>query len=435
MRSFFVGKSAHALELSHIHCLKRNGKVLLYEVCYRNGNTVLVSGVKSVKPVLAYNCSGDSVSFLHASDENGLSYFVGKYASGIESLVENHLDTIHPEWEGLLQGRLSPLRKTGVYGPYLTTRWKQTSSNDGQANAYNYYVSSKCDRENRCAAGCVPVAMAQIMHYWKYPVSRSNRKETYDWSDMPDELRYYRNYSQQETNPDYEKERNAIARLLADCGNAANVIYCVSECQSFAWPSDARKARVGRFGYNSRATLMVRSMQASSWKDTIASNIMAGKPVFYAAMNDGPTLEAHAFVCDGYDAGTDMFHFNWGWGGAGAWVSIDEINSGSDQWNNLERAIVNLSPGGSQADAAFSHSGEAMKVWPNPVSGILQVQLPGAEKGIAQLTVRNLLGQIVLQTDCLPLSGLDVSALASGIYLLQLRTVDGAALSARFVRE
>ena len=96
---------------------------------------------------------------------------------------------------------------------------------------------------------------------------------------------------------------------------------------------------------------------------------------------------------------------------------------------------MNIYPGSTQADVAFMRSGEALKVWPNPVSGILHIQLPDSAKGISQVTVRNLLGQVMLQTENLPSTGLDVSALPSGMYLLQLRTVDDALLSAKFVRE
>ena len=436
MQRFFREKSFQAADVSHVSRLEREGKTLLYEVCFRNGCSALVSGVKSVMPVLAYNSSGDSVTFLQNSGGSGLSHFVGKYASAIGQILDSGSGDPDWRWKMLLEDTIVQMRGGEKYGPYITTRWKQTSSNDGQPNAYNYYVSSRCDRENRCAAGCVPVAMAQIMNYWKQPLRRPKKMELYDWNNMPDELRLCRmNGNKIDTNYNYEAERHAVARLLADCGSAANVIYCISECQSFAWPSDARNAFVSGFGYRSSAKLIRRALNEAEWKNSIMSDIMDGKPVFYAAVDEMMELEGHAFVCDGYDSETGMFHFNWGWGGAGSWVTLDSINSGSDDWNNLERAIVNIYPGSTQADVAFMRSGEALKVWPNPVSGILHIQLPDSAKGISQVTVRNLLGQVMLQTENLPSTGLDVSALPSGMYLLQLRTVDDALLSAKFVRE
>ena len=435
MQHFFREKSFQAVEVSQVRCLERNGYPLLYEVCYRNGCSALVAGVKSVMPVLACQTEGGGLSFLQHSGENGLSYFVEKFAAKMASVIDDHADTVDDQWKILLDGVLPALRGREVYGPYLTSRWKQTSSNDGQPDAYNYYVSKKCDRENRCAAGCVPVAMAQIMNYWQHPANRPNKKEKYDWSNMPDELRLYRlNGSQTDTNFNYETERNAIARLLADCGSAASVVYCISECQSFAWPQDARYALVSKFGYRSEAKLIVRNLQESTWKSSIRSNIMEGKPVFYAAVDEMMKLEGHAFVCDGYDTETDLFHFNWGWGGAGAWVTLDEISSGADEWNNLERAVVDIVPDGKQGSPVLASSAGVLKVWPNPVSGRLHIEWP-EEAGMVQVTVRDLLGRTLLQRGVFSGMELEVSALPAGMYILQLRTNEDKILITKFVKE
>ena len=166
MQRFFTGKSCRETDVSHVSHLERDGRTLLYEVCFRNGCSVLVPGVKSVMPVLGYNNSGDGLTMLQDSGGSGMSHFVEKYASAIGRMTDNC--TVVKQWEILSDEAPSQSRGGKIYGPYITTRWKQTSSNDGQPDAYNYYVAKKCDRENRCAAGCVPVAMAQIMNYWKY---------------------------------------------------------------------------------------------------------------------------------------------------------------------------------------------------------------------------------------------------------------------------
>ncbi|MBO4282050.1 MAG: C10 family peptidase [Bacteroidales bacterium] len=436
MRHFWVEKSFQTLEVSHIRRLERNGQALLYEVCYRNGGSALVSGVKSLMPVLGYRPSDDGMPFLASDETSGLSHFVEKYAACVAAELERKPDSIHQAWESLAKDSVFPMQKKNVYGPYLTSRWKQTSSNDGQANAYNYYVARYCDRENRCAAGCVPVAMAQIMHYWEYPVWRPNKRDKYDWANMPDELRlYHLNGNQKDTNRNYETERNAVARLLFDCGAAAKVTYCISECQSFAWPLDARNALVDKFDYQTDAHLIKRTLNASEWKNSIKANIMDGKPVFYAAVDEVLKFEGHAFVCDGYDAETDMFHFNWGWGGDGAWVSIDEINSGSDDWNNMERAVVDICPSGKQGLREDTHLRESLKISPNPVTGTLHIELPEGEMGWTDITIYSLLGKTVLQKGQTSQTEVDVSSLPADMYLLKLRTSEGNSLTAKFVRK
>ena len=353
MQHYLDDTSFQAREVSRVDVLKKEGHVLLYEVCYKNGCSALVSGVKSVRPVLGYNINGDSVAFLQSDGKNGLSFFVGKFTLGIEKCISIKNDTILDEWNILLNDTLVHSRNRSIYGPLLTSQWKQSRSNDGQQNAYNYFVPSYCDNVNKCSAGCVPVAMAQIMNYWKYPVWRSDRAIQYDWCNMPDKLNYWENYPYV-TNDNYETERDAIARLIADCGSASNVHYCIHNCESFAWPANAKNALVDSFGYHSSANLIRRIWHLQTWKNTIKSNIIAGRPVFYAAMDEVIHLEGHAFVCDGYDSGTDLFHFNWGWGGIGSWISIDSINSGSDDWTKLERAIVNLYPSGTQDYCNFN---------------------------------------------------------------------------------
>lgn len=297
-----------------------------------------------------------------------------------------------------------------------------------------------------------------------------------------------------------------------------------------------------------------------TWKNTIKSEIMAGRPVFYAAMDEVIQFEGHAFVCDGYNSGTDLFHFNWGWGNSGTWVSINDINSGGDDWTDLERAIINIHPNDTQqyycnytlplethyqlyynilgftvpepyenvpgtftrltsvpdtlnypaswrtipngAVAEYtaheeillqngfvaeegsdfyahivpcpscsnraeqqgsmvgntptpfpsgydnmpqqdsSETGitepnaiQKLKVWPNPVSGMLHIELPDSETGIAQITVWNLLGKVVLQKENPHTPELEITFLPAGMYLMQVRTAAGNSLTAKFVKE
>lgn len=74
-------------------------------------------------------------------------------------------------------------------------------------------------------------------------------------------------------------------------------------------------------------------------------------------------------------------------------------------------------------------------VYPNPVSGMLHIQLADAEKGIVRITVCDLLGRVMLQKEILSKPELDVSSLPAGMYLLQVQTADGKILTAKFVKE
>ena len=66
---------------------------------------------------------------------------------------------------------------------------------------------------------------------------------------------------------------------------------------------------------------------------------------------------------------------------------------------------------------------------------MLHIQLPETETGITRITVYNLLGKVMLQRENLPKPEMDVSNLPRGMYILQVRTIDGKSMNARFVKE
>ena len=76
-----------------------------------------------------------------------------------------------------------------------------------------------------CQTGCVATAMAQVMNFHQWP------KEGFDWGNM------LNLYDCEAT----EKEKLAVAQLMAACGEAVNMEYGVTT--SAAWEGDAAVAR------------------------------------------------------------------------------------------------------------------------------------------------------------------------------------------------
>lgn len=74
-----------------------------------------------------------------------------------------------------------------------------------------------------------------------------------------------------------------------------------------------------------------------------------------------------------------------------------------------------------------------MQLWPNPVSEVLHVRAPAA--GNWQATCFDAEGRAVLQQRMTAEDRIDVRALASGVYVLQLRAEGGAAIRERFIVE
>ena len=354
-------------EIISVSAYQENNKVLVREVLFDNGLSIVFSSYKNCLPVLMYSTGNETI--LNSMNEmpGGLRDFVENYIATIRYASDSvRTMDINPSWSVLLDTTTSivGVKSNNVYGPLLTTKWGQDLSNDlSDCHAYNFFIGStnnncQCNSFYFCPTGCVATAMAQIMNYWKYPVWMPQRTNQYDWCNMPDELREYQGG---QYNTKYNKERNAIAQLMYDCGIAADMNYCyLSDCQSFAWPREARNALVDEFGYDSEASRKLRSSYPTdSWKTMLITDISNGRPVLYAGVSYKTKVfdqNGHAFVCDGYNETTECFHFNWGHLGAymNIWCTIDNIIEGSYNWNHLERAVFKIHPSATQDYCDFT---------------------------------------------------------------------------------
>ncbi|NOS91212.1 MAG: hypothetical protein HOP30_04780 [Cyclobacteriaceae bacterium] len=158
----------------------------------------------------------------------------------------------------------------------------------------------------KAQAGCVAVAMATVMHYFKQP-------GTYDWTAMKDSC-----------------STREMARLMHDAGVSVNMIYDVRG--SSTTPGDGEsgipsisvvpKALLKSFGYRT-ATHGKFSL------DTLIREIDSGRPVIVSACRnvEGFDIFCHAWVINGYAIDQkNKYHLfmNWGlgfsnWSKADAW--------------------------------------------------------------------------------------------------------------------
>lgn len=218
-------------------------------------------------------------------------------------------------------------------GVFTTTKW-------GQGEPYSNFTPYKCP------AGCVAVAVGQIMKFHKYPNDSNDPK--FNWNIMPD---IARNINQQGA--------INIALLLKDIGEKVNMRYAPSA--SGAYSIDARNALVNDYGYSSSAHLADYNHRRVvndivSKRSPIYMDGFAEKKIYYwrwwlvrwhyepyEVYSDG-----HAWVCDGYKKITEkkyskgcdreilvtreFLYMNWGWNGwYNGWYSNNSRpNSSSD---------------------------------------------------------------------------------------------------------
>jgi len=223
-------------------------------------------------------------------------------------------------------------------GEFITTKW-------GQRAPYNYYAP------NGCPAGCVAVALGQIMKFHKYPNDSNEPK--FNWNIMPNSIGGI-----------FYIGADNIATLLRDIGHNVNTRY--TPTASYASSSDARNALVNNYGYSNSATL--DNYDYKRVKKDIANKRMpiymdgAAKCKHFLPwwlswlrifIDDKKYIDVHAWVCDGYEnitkklyskkcdkyvfAITEFLHMNWGAKGEyNGWFSshiVDyEPNNGTDKY-------------------------------------------------------------------------------------------------------
>ncbi len=235
-------------------------------------------------------------------------------------------------------GREATLARQEIL-PMLQTTW-------GQGSPYNLQCPVKSGVH--CQTGCVATAMAQIMFFHKCPA------EGYDWQNMC--LTY--------TGSETDEQKQAVAKLMADCGKAVNMEYGIGS--SAAYAMDAAAAFASDFGYQETSGELYRfDYSDEEWEEMIYNELAAGRPVLYSGYFFNDTYQ-HQFVCDGYKDG--KFHFNMAWSLVrDGYYTLDEVCSSYSQTAVLKilpkTATPSNSPqGGEQNSFPWGRSGRGKKI-------------------------------------------------------------------------
>ena len=269
-------------------------------------------------------------------------------------------------------------------GSYLCkTRW-------GQESPYNL----NCPKigGNTGYTGCVATAMAQIMYYYKYPVSGSGNNCTYT---VVDSRGRTKSYTQSFANPydwanmkDIYTSRStngqAVATLMFDAGCAVHMQYASDG--SGAYTNDAATAFVKNFGYDSLSVNYLTRLYYSDeeWMRIIDNEISNGRPILYSGVD--ATSGGHAFVFDGIN-GNGYVHINWGWDGAATGFydiadlkpNADILSSSTDYHFNLDQVMVIGLKNHANADAEDKYHSQwvsdSIIAYTSPAKNSLSIEL------------------------------------------------------------
>ena len=299
---------------------------------------VIVAADDCETPIIAYSHEGHfDPNNIPMQMEEYLQDFVAKIQYGIENHIEAD-ETTARQWELVkTEGRLNESKSAKAVPALLTSKWHQGC-------LYNSLCPTGQGPCDHFEAGCVAVAMGQIMHYWNYPskgwgsntynnqgitLSADFGNTTYDWSHMPDSL-----------NEDSSiAEIEAVATLLYHCGVSVYMKY--NSSSSTTDPGNIPNALIRYFNYSRRLHNEKRSNYSDEeWLHMLKRCLDLQQPVCYAGYgNQG----GHAFVCDGYDD-NDLLHFNWGWGTANGYFALGNLNPLGYHFNESQSAIFDIYP-------------------------------------------------------------------------------------------
>lgn len=303
----FRQKSVCEQELKDCHFVTDGSDTLLLVVNYSKGFIVL-SADDAVVPVLAYSL--DQQFYMDDAAPAALLWLESyteqiKYARAHGATPSSK---VAQAWASLNTTSEAKDQTAQSVAPLLTALWNQTK----YYNAYSPHdVNAPSGYDQRTPNGCVAVAMAMIMYYYRYPLHGSGYHTNYT-----DYGNFYVNFAQQtycyEAMTDQLTHfNNEVAKLIFHCATAVDMMYGANG--SGAYSENVPGAIASYFGYSSDCQLLHRyDYSLAQWKNLIKEDLNAKRPLYYAGHNEEG---GHAFVCDGYE-NDDYYHFNFGWGGS-----------------------------------------------------------------------------------------------------------------------
>lgn len=341
-RAMVINPKAVDYEIKNTSYLCEGNDSLIAVLNFEQG-FLLMSMEDAMEPVLAFSMVGD---FDFETAAPAAKMWVEQYKQEIlflRRMGASAITEVRKKWDALAQqGAKESL--SVIVAPLLTAKWNQSK----YYNSYSPYDGeSPSGYDNRTPNGCVAVAMAMIMYYYRYPAKGYGRhtnhteygdftvdfsQQTYCYEAMMDELSSY---------------NNEVAKLIFHAATAVDMMYGADG--SGAYSADVPNALSTYFGYQSNCEYINKYQYSSQqWKNMLKEELNAGRPVYYSGREvDGG---GHAFVCDGYTE-DDFFHFNFGWGGYSNGYYLldnnDSVHNAVGGFSSQQHMVRNIYPAGS----------------------------------------------------------------------------------------
>ena len=340
---FLKQKAAHMLtapslndiKLAHAEASSVEGNAF-YVFNIKGGGWIIIAGDDRAKQVLAYGDQGN----ISMNDLPG-------NMKGYLNMLKGQIETAQA-----YTGKTVPVKaakRSATIGPLLKTNW-------GQGEPMN----RQCPMNGsvRTSVGCAPLAMAQIMYYWKYPTQvdavpgysiswnqymSELPATTFDYDLILDSYHIYNPETGGISLGTYtDEEANEVAKLSRYCGQACKARYGNSGTTGTGSYTYDQRDAFKLFGFNEGMQLIGKDpafycdnsnkYSIEEWVELINTELEAGRPIPYH-----DTYEGHAWVLDGIDVDGKV-HMNWGfYGKFNGWWEIDALafhpNDDDEVWD------------------------------------------------------------------------------------------------------
>lgn len=325
------------LNINNTIAVKYHQETVYYIVNFGNYGFVQISADDAAYPILAFDLDQNINLDKEASNYNA---WVESYKKQIEYIRNNNLQAsvkVRKLWKELERGNTT-IAKGKSKEPLLLSNWNQDA-------LYNEQCPEDINGPGGNAyAGCVAIAMGQILYYYRYP-NQGNGSHSYFHNVYGTQTANFGNTNynwNQMTNSMSSGGNFQIAQLLYHLGVSVDMGYSASG--SGAYSGTAASALKTYFNYQNSVELKDKDNYTySEWINMITTSLNSNIPLYYHGFDDQGG-GGHAFNLDGYQ-GSNHFHFNWGWGSSyNGYYYLNALNPGSSNFILGEGAIFNIYP-------------------------------------------------------------------------------------------
>lgn len=297
----------------------------MYAFNVADNGFVVVSACDATEPILAYAPEGS----IAPEDINpSCKWLLDSYAKLIcqnQNYEAKASAQAKAMWNELYaETKTVDLTKAGVL---VQTKWDQGENYGPTYNAFSPKLNGKY-----CYAGCVAVAMAQIIKYWNYPVVGGNSDSSfysYSWTTGNTTLRYkfavdsnkfvYDSMPNKLTTNSEWNHIRAIAKLMYACAVTVDMDFSPEGSGAQSWK--VKRAFWRWFRYSPEVAYKTHDgVNDALWVEMLTDEITTHqRPVYYSGYDNtsGGRDAGHAWVVCGQSAADNTkFYINWGWGGS-----------------------------------------------------------------------------------------------------------------------